>query len=265
MGNLVGILVVGNEILDGVVLDTNSQWIINRLKPLGFQVHEAITVRDNIHEIGAALNRLIDDGCGLVFTTGGLGPTHDDMTLQGVAHGLGLPLELDQASLDIVTRQYRVLHERGIIESGEMTDSRRKMAILPQGSRPLDNRVGGAPGVLLEVGGSTIICLPGVPLELKWIFDDQVAPILKSMVRGVYAERIVALPLRDESTLAPIIDQVMGEVPGVYVKSMVKPYGEEGIRLWVSSMGEDQGEVEDKVARTVDRLVELTRERLPNG
>ena len=178
---------------------------------------------------------------------------------------MGLPLELDQASLDIVTRQYRVLHERGIIESGEMTESRRKMAILPQGSRPLDNRVGGAPGVLLEVGGSTIICLPGVPLELKWIFDDQVAPILKSMVRGVYAERIVALPLRDESTLAPIIDQVMGEVPGVYVKSMVKPYGEEGIRLWVSSMGEDQGEVEAKVARAVDRLVELTRERLPNG
>ncbi|MFH2111705.1 MAG: molybdopterin-binding protein [Candidatus Bathyarchaeota archaeon] len=263
--NTVGILVVGNEILDGVVLDTNSQWIINRLKPMGFQVHESITVRDNVEEIGAALNMLLGNGCGLVFTTGGLGPTHDDMTLQGVAHGLGLLLELDQASLDIVARQYRVLHERGIIESGEMTDSRRKMAVLPQGSRPLDNRVGGAPGVLLKSGDSTIICLPGVPLELKWIFDDQVAPILKRMVRGVYAERIVALPLRDESTLAPIIDQVMAEVPGVYVKSMVKPYGEEGIRLWVSFLGEDQEEVEEKVARAVDRLVELTRERLPNG
>jgi nicotinamide-nucleotide amidase len=263
--NTVGILVVGNEILDGVVLDTNSQWIINHLKPLGFQVHETITIRDNVEAIGKALNRLIDDGCGLIFTTGGLGPTHDDMTLQGIAHGLDLPLELDQASLNIVTRQYRVLHQRGIIESGEITDSRRKMAILPRGSRPLDNRVGGAPGVLLETRGSTIICLPGVPLELKWIFDDQVAPILKSMVREVYAERIVALPLRDESTLAPIIDQVMAEAPGVYVKSLVKPYGEEGIRLWVSSLGENQGEVEEKVARAVERLVELTREKLPNG
>jgi len=263
--NTVGILVVGNEILDGITLDTNSQWIINRLKPLGFQVHEAITARDNTDAIGAALNRLIDDGCGLIFTTGGLGPTHDDMTLQGIAHGLDLPLGLDKASLDIVTRQYRLLHDRGIIESGEMTDSRRKMAILPRGSRPLDNRVGGAPGVLLEARGSTIICLPGVPLELKWIFDDQVAPILKSMVREVYAERIVALPLRDESTLAPIIDQVMAEEPGVYVKSLVKPYGEEGIRLWVSSLGEDQGEVEARVSKAVDRLVELTKEKLPNG
>ena len=263
--NNAGILVIGNEILDGIILDTNSQWITNHLKPLGIKVHETITVRDDINAIGAALNRLIDDGCNLIFTTGGLGPTHDDMTLQGVAQGLGLSLELDKASLDIVIRQYRVLHERGIIESSEMTDSRRKMALLPRGSKPLDNRVGGAPGVLLEARGATTICLPGVPLELKWIFDEQVTPILKGMIREVYAERIVTLPLRDESTLAPIIDQVMAEEPGVYIKSLVKPYGEEGIRLWVSSLGEDKDEIEAKVTKAMDRLVELTREKLPNG
>ncbi len=263
--NNTGILVVGNEILDGITLDTNSQWIINRLKPLGLTAHETITVRDDLQAIGAALNRLIDDGCNIVFTTGGLGPTHDDMTLQGVAQGLGLPMELDKASLDIVTRQYTVLHGRGMIESGAMTDSRRKMAILPHGSEPLDNRVGGAPGVLLKARGATIICLPGVPLELKWIFDEQVTPILKEMVRDIYVERIVTLPLRDESTLAPIIDQVMAETPGVYIKSLVKPYGEEGIRLWVSSLGEEKDDVEARVGEAVDRLVALTRERLPNG
>jgi len=161
--NTVGILVVGNEILDGIVLDTNSQWIINRLKPLGFQVHETITVRDNVQEIGEALNRLLEDGCNLIFTTGGLGPTHDDMTLQGVAHGLKLPLELDHASLDIVTRQYKMLHERGIIESGEITDSRRKMAILPLGSKPLDNRVGGAPGLHHNLSAR---CPPGAEVDI---------------------------------------------------------------------------------------------------
>lgn len=263
--NTAGLLVVGNEILDGITLDTNSQWIINRLKPLGITVYETFTARDDLQAIGTALNRLIDDDCNLVFTTGGLGPTHDDMTLQGVAKGLGLPMELDQASLDIVTRQYRVLHEKGIIGSGTMTDSRRKMAILPRGSKPLDNKVGGAPGVLLEARGATIICLPGVPLELKWIFDEQVTPILKEMVRDAYAERIVTLPLRDESTLAPIIDQVMAEAPSVYIKSLVKPYGEEGIRLWVSSLGGKKDEVEARVSEAVDRLVELTREKLPNG
>jgi molybdenum cofactor synthesis domain-containing protein len=261
----VGILVVGNEILDGVVLDTNSQWLINRLKSLNFMVHEAITVRDSLPEIDRGLGRLMADGCTMVFTTGGLGPTHDDMTVQGVAEALGLPLELNQEALAVVTRQYRALHERGIIESGELTDSRRKMAVLPRGAKPLDNRVGGAPGVLVEAGGSTIICLPGVPLEMKWIFDDQVTPLLGARVKGAYAEEIIWLPLRDESTLSPIIDQVMEEAPGVYVKSMVRPYGEEGIRLWVSSKGEDKDEVEKQVRLAVERLQRLTREMLPNG
>jgi nicotinamide-nucleotide amidase len=261
----VGILVVGNEILDGVVLDTNSQWLINRLKPLNFMVHEAITVRDSLPEIGRGLVRLMADGCTIVFTTGGLGPTHDDMTVQGVAGALGLPLKLNQEALAVVTRQYRALHERGIIESGKLTDSRRKMAVLPKGAKPLDNRVGGAPGVLVEAEGSTIICLPGVPLEMKWIFDDQVMPLLRARVRGAYAEEIVSLPLRDESTLSPIIDQVMKESPGIYVKSMVRPYGEEGIRLWVSSKGEDKEEVEKRVRLAVERLQRLTHEILPNG
>ena len=256
---------VGNEILDGVVLDTNSHWLINRLKPLNFIVQEAITVRDSLPEIGRGLGRLMADGCTIVFTTGGLGPTHDDMTVQGVSMALGLPLELNQEALDIVTRQYRALYERGIIESGELTDSRRKMAVLPRGAKPLDNRVGGALGVLVEVEGSTIICLPGVPLEMKWIFDDQVTPLLRARVRGAYAEEIVSLPLRDESTLSPIIDQVMEEVPSVYVKSMVRPYGETGIRLWVSSKGEDKDEVEKRVRQAVERLRQLTHDKLPHG
>lgn len=265
MGNLVGILVVGNEILDGIVLDTNSQWIIGRLKPMGLQVLEAITVRDSLGEIGRGLRRLVADGCSLIFTSGGLGPTHDDMTVQGVADELGLPVELDPGALAMVARQYRLLHERGVIDSPEITESRRKMAMLPRGSKALDNSVGGAPGVMVEAGASTIFLLPGVPKELMWIFDDQVAPLLRGRVTGAYAERIVDLPLRDESTLAPIIDQVMAESPGVYVKSLVRPYGERGIRLWVSSTCEDQGEAEARVGRAVNRLVELTGERLPNG
>ena len=265
MGNLVGLLVVGNEILDGVVLDTNSQWIISRLKPMGFQVHEAITVKDSLPEIGRGLRRLMEDGCDVVFTSGGLGPTHDDMTVQGVAKELSLPLELDPGALAVVARQYRTLYERGVVESPEITESRRKMALLPMGSTALDNEVGGAPGVMVEAGGSTIFCLPGVPRELMWIFEEQVAPVLRRSVHGAYAERIVALPLRDESTLAPIIDQVMAEFPGVYVKSLVKPYGERGIQLWVSYKGGDAGEAERLVGEAVKRLTRLTEERLPNG
>lgn len=261
----IGILVVGNEILDGIVLDTNSQWIINRLKALNLHVKEKVTVRDEVPEIAKGLRRLVADGCNLVFTTGGLGPTHDDKTLSGVAEALGLPLEVNEEALSIVTRQYSILHQRGVIEMAEMTEARRKMAVLPRGARPLDNRVGGAPGVLLDIEGAQIVCLPGVPGELIWIFDNQLMSLLKQRVEGAFAEEIIFLPLRDESTLAPIIDDVMRDIPDVYIKSMVKPYGESGIRLWISARGQSQAEVEERVKRVANLLMTLCEERLPNG
>lgn len=265
MANIVGLLVVGNEILDGVVLDTNSQWVINRLKALSFDVKEEMTVRDDIAEISNAIHRIAEDGCGIIITMGGLGPTHDDMTLKGVAEAFNLPMEMNEEALAIVTRQYAELHNKGIIESGEITEPRRKMAIFPRGARPLDNRVGGAPGVLLESGGIMIISLPGVPTELYWIFDNQILPLLESKVEGVFAEKIINLPLRDESTLAPIIDEAMRRSPGVYIKSMVRPYGESGIRLWISAHGDSKPEVEGRVSIAADLLEELTRKRLPRG
>ena len=75
MTTVIGVLVAGNEILDGIVLDTNSQWIINQLKTLNLQVKRKATVRDEVPEIARALRRLVADGCNLVFTMGGLGPT----------------------------------------------------------------------------------------------------------------------------------------------------------------------------------------------
>jgi molybdenum cofactor synthesis domain-containing protein len=261
----IGILVIGSEILDGLVLDTNSQWIINQLKALKLQVHQKMTVRDEIPEISRGLRRLVANGCNLVFTTGGLGPTHDDKTLLGVANAFELSMELNDEALKIVTRQYSDLHKRGVIDNSEITEPRRKMAVLPRNAKPLDNRVGGAPGVLLDVDGAQIISLPGVPGELMWIFDNQLLSLLKGKVEGTFAEELIYLPLRDESTLAPIIDDVMKDVPGVYIKSMVKPYGESGIRLWISAGGQSQPEVEERVNRVANLLIKRCEEKLPNG
>ncbi|MFQ6054149.1 MAG: competence/damage-inducible protein A [Candidatus Bathyarchaeia archaeon] len=265
MTTQIGILVVGNEILDGIVLDTNSHWIINQLKALNLRVRGKVTVRDDIPEIARALRRLVADGCNLVFTMGGLGPTHDDKTLSGVAEAFGLPMELNEEALSIVARQYSDLHSRGVVETADLTEARRKMAVLPRGGKPLDNRVGGAPGVLLDVKGAQVVCLPGVPGELMWIFENQLLALLKRRVEGAFAEEIIYLPLRDESTLAPIIDEVMKDVPGVYIKSMVKPYGESGIRIWISAKGQSQAEVEERVNRVANLLIQLCGEQLPKG
>lgn len=260
--NTVGILVIGNEILDGVILDTNTQWLIQQLKPLNYTVAETITVRDNTTEIAHAINRMKNDTIQLVITTGGLGPTHDDMTLRGVAEAFDLPMKLNEHAYEIVERQYKLYYERGIVDTPEITDARRKMAIFPEGAKPLDNRAGGAPGVLFEENGFAVVSLPGVPSELKWIFENQLTPILRKRARGHYYEKIIHLNLRDESTLAPLIDKAMETDSEVYIKSMVKPYGEAGIRLWVSCHGENTEEIRTRVEKIAELLIELTRDQV---
>ena len=181
------------------------------------------------------------------------------MTVKGVAEAFGLPMEINEDAMEIVTRQHIELHKRGIIHSSDLTEARIKMAILPRGSKALDNRVGTAPGVLLEREGATVILLPGVPAELMWIFNNQVMPRLAAQVDGFFYEETFSLDLRDESILAPVIDESMRIVPGVWIKSLVKPYGEVGIRLWISARGDSKQEVKarvEKASETVKSLAE---------
>lgn len=251
----VGILVIGNEILDGIIQDTNSNWLAKKLKSLGFFVKEVMVVRDDVSEIAKAIRRMVEDGCEIIITSGGLGPTHDDKTLEGVAKAFNLKLELNEEALEIVKRQYKLFYELGIVDTPEVTPPRRKMAILPEGAKPLDNRVGGAPGVLLNVGGTTIICLPGVPRELKWIFENQVLDILRTMIKEAVYEEIVELPVIDESKLSPIIDTVMEKINGVYVKSMPGAFRDSlRIKVWVSARAKNLENAKEKVKRAIEML-----------
>ncbi len=235
-----GILAIGDEVLDGLVLDTNSNWIEIHLAPLGVEMNRLVSVRDNLVEIGHALKFLMET-CDLVITSGGLGPTHDDMTLKAVAQAFGRNLVEDQEALSMVERQYRELHERGIVSSPEITESRKKMACIPKGSTALNNTVGGAPGVMLEIDDVTIFCLPGVPSELKMIFKGSIVPWIQSKGTSEFYERIVEFKMRDESVFAPIIDIVMKKHPGVYIKSMPRTYGTSHVlKVWVSSRGSDK-------------------------
>ncbi|TFG26194.1 hypothetical protein EU528_14830, partial [Candidatus Thorarchaeota archaeon] len=123
----IGILAIGNEVLDGHVLDTNSNWMELRLVALGVQIKRLVSVRDEIEEIGKALKFLMD-ACDVVITSGGLGPTHDDMTLKAIGSALDLKVSENDDALAIVKRQYKILHEKGIVQSSDMTDARIKMA-----------------------------------------------------------------------------------------------------------------------------------------
>ncbi len=249
-----GILAIGNEVLDGLVLDTNSNWMELRLVALGLQIKRLVSVRDEIEEIGKALDFLMDE-CDVVITSGGLGPTHDDMTLKAIAVALGLEIKEDSQALAIVERQYKDLFTKGIVQSPDLTDARVKMAQMPEGSIPLDNRVGGAPGVRLETTKTVIFSLPGVPSELKFIFEDSVIPWISDRVVQKFHEKVIEFGTHDESTFAPAIDVVMKKNPGVYIKSMPKTYGTtKTLRVWISARGEDANSIIAIVANAIRDL-----------
>jgi len=254
----VGILAIGNEVLDGLVLDTNSNWMEPQLVALGLQIKRLVSVRDEIEEIGKALEFAMEV-CDVVITSGGLGPTHDDMTLKSIAVALGLEVSENADALAIVERQYKTLYEKGIVQSPDMTEARIKMARIPNGAVPLDNRVGGAPGIKLQAGNSTIFSLPGVPSELKFIFDDSVIPWIKDRVVQKFFEQVVEFGMHDESMFAPAIDVVMKKHPGVYIKSMPKTYGTtNSLRVWVSARGEDLETITDQVVKAIQSLEKET-------
>lgn len=253
-----GIIPIGTEILDGIVLETNSNWMEIRLTALGVQIRRVVSVRDDIEEIGDAL-KFARESCDLIITSGGLGPTHDDMTLKAIAKTLGREIIENKDAVKIIERQYKMLFEKEIVAAPELTDARMKMAQIPEGAVPLENRVGGAPGVKIQDDDTTIFCLPGVPAELKFIFEDSVIPWVKDNSLQKFHEQIVEFLMKDESVFAPAIDSVMKQIPGVYIKSLPKPYGtSRGIRVWLSARGTDEVELKGLVQRAISGLEEET-------
>ena len=164
------ILSVGTELLMGQIVNTDAQYISRRLAELGIAIYRHTTVGDNPARVKEALGEALSRS-DIVITTGGLGPTEDDLTKEMVAEYFGLEMRLHQPSLDaIVARMTRTGHP--------MTDNNRKQAYFPVGALVLPNACGTAPGCVVEQGGKAVAVLPGPPHELKDMFEKQLAPWL---------------------------------------------------------------------------------------
>src|ERR1700759_1830214 len=161
-----GIVVTGTEVLTGRVQDRNGPWVADRLLGLGVELAHITICGDRERDIAAALRFLADDGVDLIVTSGGLGPTADDMTVATVAEFAGLELALDQALEDRITDILKKLMSR--IGGGDFDAVRaanRKQAMVPLGAVVMDP-VGTAPGVVVP-GTPTVVVLPGPPRELQ--------------------------------------------------------------------------------------------------
>jgi molybdenum cofactor synthesis domain-containing protein len=217
----VELLIIGNEILIGKTLDSNSNWMAKRIARYGHQLKRITTISDELDVISNTLRELLKRNPDIIITSGGLGPTFDDMTLEGISIGLNRKLELNQHALNSIKKAYKHAYERGILKLEGMTKERKKMAYLPQGSTPLPNTVGTAPGVKIKEKGTTIFILPGVPAEMKSMFRNVINPILKEK-KGKFIEKGFLFSGIGESQIAPYTSELENKYPQLWIKTHPK-------------------------------------------
>jgi len=195
------IVSVGNEILSGQTVDTNAAYLSAELLSLGLPVVSSFAVGDEIERIVRGLS-LASADADVVLATGGLGPTDDDLTRQAMAKFLGVELQLQDELLEKIQNFF---DSRG----RQMPDRNKIQAYIPAGAKAMAN-IGTAPGIMAEAGGKLFFAMPGVPPEMKRMFEDSVRPELKRFARG---QAVVVKKLKcfgaGESTIAEMLGTMM--------------------------------------------------------
>jgi nicotinamide-nucleotide amidase len=259
MGADMEILSVGNELLIGKIPNTNAQWLCKQATSLGVAVKRVTVLPDNIDETAQAIKETLKRKPRFILTTGGLGPTFDDKTLETIAKTLNRKLEVNQKALRMVKEKYQMYAAKTGISHVDLTDARVKMATIPEGTVPINNPVGTAPAVRADLESTILFALPGVPREMEAIFEETVAPMLKEASDGVaFYEDSLFVDNIMESLLAPLIDVTMRDNPGIYVKS--HPKGEENlphIEIHLSAMGANAEEAKEKLDKAAAQLSSL--------
>lgn len=237
------IIAIGDELLSGFTLDTNSHWLAERLRLLGAPLKRLSTVRDREGEIVAAIAReLADPDVDDVFVMGGLGPTPDDRTFAALAVALGRELVIQEEVRARIERRVQRLHEAGLIESADVTEANLRMARIPANPAFVcRNRRGMAPGVVYEQDGKRIFVLPGVPLEMKGIFTEELEPEFLAG-RSAATVREVRFTFAVEARFYPVMKELEESHPEVSVGSYPNFETKE---LVIRVIGDDARQVEE--------------------
>ena len=235
------ILTVGTEILFGQIVNTNAAFLSEELQNMGYDVMYHYSVGDNPGRLKELINFAFHD-CDLILTTGGLGPTQDDLTKEVIAEAMGDVIVENEECMKALLDNYK--------KAGRtMTPNNLKQGYMPSRARVLPNDAGTAPGFALEKDGKLIISMPGPPREMKRMFELQVKPILESMQDSVIFYRIIRTFGLGESSmetvLLPLIDGQTDPTIATYAKE-----GECSLRV-----ASKRATKEEAVA-AVDRMIE---------
>ena len=205
-----GIVVTGTEVLTGRIADSNGPWVSERLAEQGIEVAHILVVADRPDDLEAALRFMATEEMDLVVTTGGLGPTADDLTAEIVGRFAGRELVLDEAMEARIAEILRGFARRFRLDEAAMMEANRKQAMVPKGSVPLDP-VGTAPGLVVPAGERVVVVLPGPPRELQPMWPAALAtePVREVLARATplhaYTVRMFGVP---ESEIAKSLREI---------------------------------------------------------
>lgn len=241
------ILSVGTEILFGQIVNTNTVYLSQQMNMLGFDVMYHYTVGDNPKRVEEMIDLAFQD-CDLILTTGGLGPTQDDLTKEVACKALDDELVMMDDVLEELEKYFQTLGR-------EMTENNKKQAVMPSRATVFHNDAGTAPGFALEKDGKHIVCMPGPPREMTRMFQKSVVPFLQRMSQGsLYYRQIRFFGIGEsmlETKLLDLIDNQTDPTLATYAKE-----GECSLRI------ASKRNTEEEAKQAVDEMLEQVKERV---
>ncbi|MEM9919053.1 MAG: competence/damage-inducible protein A [Bacteroidota bacterium] len=245
------ILTVGDELLIGQVIDSNSAWMSGQLNLFGMNVEENLSVADTKEGIVSGLERALEKA-DLVLMTGGLGPTKDDITKKTLAEFMGAGMRFDQPTYDRILK----LFERW---GRSTTEAHRQQCFMPDNAQLLFNKMGTAPGMWFEYKGKIVVSMPGVPYEMKYLMEYEVLPRVKErFLTDVIQHRTILTVGEGESRIARRIESVEANLPA-HIKLAFLP-GMGQVRLRLTGRGNDENTLKEELNKEVAAIEELIPE-----
>jgi len=235
------VIAIGDELLAGFTLDTNSHWLAEQLRLLGYPLKRITLVRDRGDDIVEQVRRdLSDPEVEDVYCSGGLGPTPDDRTFEAIAAALDREIVTWQPVLERIERRVQRMHDAGLLESSQVSEGNRRMARIPAGpDHVFRNRRGIAPALLYRLDGRRLFVLPGVPSEVRGIFTEELAPEFLAGRPGAVV-RELRFVYAVEARFYPVMRELETSHPDVSVGSYPHTQTRE---LVIRFAGEDEGRI----------------------
>lgn len=242
------IITIGDEILYGQIVDTNSQWISKELDKIGVTTVRKTTVSDSEPDILSAFAESTSRA-DIILITGGLGPTNDDLTKPCLAKFFHCELALNEQALKDVTLIFKKIGR-------ELTETNRQQAYLPTRCSAITNRVGTAPGMWFQETRKVYVSMPGVPHEMKTMMVEQVIPRLQTVYKtpAIYHKIVKTIGI-GESWLADKIESWEHQLPPHIKLAYLPGLGE--VKLRLTAVGNDHTELENEVDNQIKNLKPL--------